>query len=186
MEPSQIPSHLIRYPSGQKGDHFVWGSVSSSPSTEGGNAEEPTNFQAGGIPCLLYPGTGSKGTRRRGTEEGAMELRSRNTNLRYEGEWEGDVSAGNRGRVSISSFVPLPQNSTLQAGKVSSCMATVLLLPRTVTPSSLCRSWVSWYHSCIVSESKVGIRVTWARKDDGTLNGKTDCIHVALSSNTTP
>lgn len=32
------------------------------------------------------------------------------------------------------------QNSTLQAGKVSSCMATVLLLPSTVTESSRCLS----------------------------------------------
>lgn len=52
------------------------------------------------------------------------------------------------------------QNSTLQAGKVSSCMATVLLLPRTVTPSSCRRSSVSMYHSCMTSESKVGMRVT--------------------------
>ena len=51
------------------------------------------------------------------------------------------------------------QNSTLHAGKVSSCMATVLLLPRTVMPNSLWRSWVSWYQSCIISESNVGISV---------------------------
>lgn len=59
------------------------------------------------------------------------------------------------------------QNSTLHAGKVSSCMATVLLLPSTVTASSRCRSWVCWYHSCITRESKVGIKVTYKKKKKG-------------------
>lgn len=40
-------------------------------------------------------------------------------------------------------------------------MATVLLDPRTVMPSSLCLSRVCWYHSCIDADSKVGITVTW-------------------------
>lgn len=55
------------------------------------------------------------------------------------------------------------QNSTLQAGKVSSCMATVLLLPSTVIINSPNRSWASWYQSCIGRESKVGMRVTCRR-----------------------
>lgn len=65
-----------------------------------------------------------------------------------------------RKRVGMKPPPNPAQNSTLQAGKVSSCMATVLLLPSTVMPNSCCLSWVSWYHSCITSESKVGINVT--------------------------
>lgn len=79
-------------------------------------------------------------------------------------------------RSNISSQSPLlppgsepggaVQNSTLQAGKVSSCMATVLLLPNTVIINSPRRLWASWYQSCIGSESNVGIRVTCRRSSD--------------------
>ncbi|KAF3834669.1 hypothetical protein F7725_027227, partial [Dissostichus mawsoni] len=68
--------------------------------------------------------------------------------LRGSSDWSGSNHGDRRGS----------QNSTLQAGKVSSCMATVLLLPNTVMLSSLCRSWVSWYHSCIASESKQSLQ----------------------------